>query len=81
MSHPDLVDTVTAAAMLQPHVAPLNSANWLTDMRRGQSNYRRIVLSLPQYLKYEGRIHYPKTEIERMIGQIQYVRNSPLTLS
>jgi hypothetical protein len=72
---PKLIDLITAAAMLQPHVGTLNAGNWLADMRRKKHFYRPRVFTAPLCWKHGGRIMYPRAEMVRLIREIEIVDN------
>ena len=64
--------------MLQPHLGRLNAGNWLTDCRRTESWYRQRVFTPPRFVKYEGRTHYLRSEIERVIRELAVFVYLPL---
>ena len=64
--------------MLQPHMGKLNAVNWLTDMRRASPVYRKRVSAPPKFIKHEGVIKYPRSEIGRLIYELSvYPRRKP----
>lgn len=70
---PSVVDLLTiseAAGLLQPHLGRLTAVYWLTDMRRSKPVYRIRVFSPPKYVKFDGSIKYPRTEVERVIREL-----------
>jgi hypothetical protein len=70
----ELITPVEAAAVLQPALGQLNAYNWLNDLRRADPVYRQRVLSPPRWCEHEGRIKYPRAEIERLLEEIEIVK-------
>ena len=73
----DMISISEAAALLQPAVGHLNAYNLLADWRRSKPCYRDRVFSPPRYAKYEGRIAYPRSEIHRVIREVEEKRRLP----
>jgi hypothetical protein len=67
MTHYELISAVEAAGLLQPALGQLNAYNWLNDLRRANPVYRQRVLSPPRWCEHEGRIKYPRAEIDRLV--------------
>ena len=66
----ELMSICEAAAILQPVVGELNAHNWLADMRRVKPVYRARVFAEPTWLRHNGRIMYPRSEILRLIDEL-----------
>ncbi len=76
----ELISLSEAAAMLQPFVGNVNAFNLLADWRRKHPTYRDRIFSPPRYAKVEGRIMYPRSEIMRVIREIEAKRRLPVEL-
>lgn len=70
MTGPELLTISEAAGLLQPHLGKLTAVYWLTDMRRASPCYRQRVFTPPTFVKDDGLIKYPRSEIERLIHEL-----------
>lgn len=76
----ELISLTEAAALLQPALGNVNAFNLLADWRRQNPTYRDRIFSPPRYAKVEGRIVYPRSEILRVIREIDEKRRLPVEL-
>lgn len=76
----DLISLTEAAALLQPALGNVSAYNLLADWRRKKPTYRDRIFSPPRYAKVDRRIVYPRSEIQRIVREIDEKRRLPVEL-
>jgi hypothetical protein len=69
----DLAGDAVAGGSSRPTAASgrLDPVHWLTDLRRANPKYVRRSGFVPRHVRFAGRTHYPRKEIDRPVDELK----------